>query len=155
MVWVLWNCRVHPQWHTFCSEATPPNPSPTVSPTGDRVFKHECWRPQSPQRQARHGREQLEKEASWSHLSCTQETTIRELCIIYICVYNNDDNNNNTNTSKPVPGGIPLPASFHVLPKQCYQLDIKDSESLCWMFSFKPPYHLYCFLTWKVNWFLF
>lgn len=86
MVWVFWSCKVHPQWHTFSNEATIPNPFPTVPPTGDRVFKHQCWRPQSAQWQARHGREQLEKEASWSHLNCTQETIIKKLCIIYVCV---------------------------------------------------------------------
>lgn len=87
MVWIFWNCKLHPQWHTFSSEATTPNPSPTVPPTGDRVFRHECWRPQSAQWQTRHGRERLEREASWSHLNCTQETTTRKLCILFIYIY--------------------------------------------------------------------
>lgn len=38
---VFWNLKAHPQWHTSTNKATSPNPSQTVTPTGDQVFKHE------------------------------------------------------------------------------------------------------------------
>lgn len=37
----FWNFKVHRYWQAFSNEATPPNPSLIVLPTGDQTFKYE------------------------------------------------------------------------------------------------------------------